>query len=222
VPFPSDFHWLPGSHRAARNGEGDFMLRHILRRLLLAIPTLFVVITIIFVLVRVIPGDPAVAALGDQASEQAIEQLREQLGLDKPIWQQYIDYMAGLLRGDFGNSMISRAPAWNQIAGVLPHSLELAVAAIIIALALGCANRHPDRHQAQHLDRLHGAGALAGGPIGPRVLHRYSAHLHLCGPPRLVPGHRRGGTSPILERTFGRWSSRPSPWAWWKPPSSPA
>ena len=61
------------------------MLRHILRRLLLAIPTLFVVITIIFVLVRVIPGDPAVAALGDQASEQALQQLREQLGLDKPI-----------------------------------------------------------------------------------------------------------------------------------------
>ncbi len=113
------------------------MLRQILRRLLLAIPTLFVVITIIFVLVRVIPGDPAVAALGDQASEQALQQLREQLGLDKPIWQQYIDYMAGLLRGDFGNSMISRAPAWNQIAGVLPHSLELAAAAIFIALALG-------------------------------------------------------------------------------------
>jgi ABC-type dipeptide/oligopeptide/nickel transport system permease component len=113
------------------------MLRHILRRLLLAIPTLFVVITIIFVLVRVIPGDPAVAALGDQASEQAIEQLREDLGLNKPIWEQYIDYMVGLLQGDFGNSMISRAPAWNQIQSVLPHSLELAFAAILIALLIG-------------------------------------------------------------------------------------
>ena len=110
------------------------MLRHILRRLLLAIPTLLAVITIIFVLVRVIPGDPAVAALGDQASEQAVEQLREQLGLNKPIWQQYIDYMSGLLTGDFGNSMISRAPAWDQIQSVLPHSLELAFAAILIAL----------------------------------------------------------------------------------------
>lgn len=117
--------------------EANPMLRHILRRLLLAIPTLFVVITIIFVLVRVIPGDPAVAALGDQASEQAVETLREQLGLNKPLWQQYIDYMGGLLTGDFGNSMISRAPAWDQIQGVLPHSLELAAAAIVIALLLG-------------------------------------------------------------------------------------
>lgn len=113
------------------------MLRHILRRLLLAIPTLLAVITIIFVLVRVIPGDPAVAALGDQASEQAIDQLREQLGLNKSLWQQYLDYMGGLLTGDFGNSMISRAPAWDQIQSVLPHSLELAFAAIILALLIG-------------------------------------------------------------------------------------
>lgn len=113
------------------------MLRHIIRRLLLAIPTLLVVITIIFVLVRVIPGDPAVAALGDQASEQAIETLRVQLGLDKPLWQQYVDYMGGLVTGDLGNSMITRASTWEQIKEVLPHSLELAAAAIIIALVLG-------------------------------------------------------------------------------------
>lgn len=113
------------------------MLRYILRRLLLAIPTLFVVITIIFLIVRVIPGDPAQAALGDQASDQAIAQLREQLGLNKSIFAQYIDYMGNLLKGDLGKSMITRASAWDQIEFVLPYTLELAVASIIVALALG-------------------------------------------------------------------------------------
>lgn len=113
------------------------MLRHILRRLLLAIPTLFVVVTIIFLLVRVIPGDPARAALGDNATEAAVDALREQLGLNKPIFEQYLDYMTGLLQGDLGTTLISRQPAWNQIQFVLPHTLELTFAALLVALIIG-------------------------------------------------------------------------------------
>jgi ABC-type dipeptide/oligopeptide/nickel transport system permease component len=113
------------------------MLRHILRRLLLAIPTLFVVVTIIFLLVRVIPGDPARAALGDNATESAVEALQEQLGLNKPIFEQYLDYMKGLLQGDLGTSLINRQPAWDQISFVLPHTLELTFAALLVALILG-------------------------------------------------------------------------------------
>ncbi|HYH11871.1 MAG TPA: ABC transporter permease, partial [Thermomicrobiales bacterium] len=113
------------------------MLRHILRRLLLAIPTLFVVVTIIFLLVRVIPGDPARSALGDNASEETVNQLRDQLGLNDSLWQQYITYMGDLLRGDLGTTMITRQPAWEQIEFVLPHTLELTFVALLIALALG-------------------------------------------------------------------------------------
>ncbi len=113
------------------------MFRHILRRLLLAIPTLLIVITIIFVIIRVIPGDPAQAALGDQASEEAVRQLREQLGLNKPIWRQYLEYMGNLLQGDLGTSLITRQSAWMQIRGVLPHTLQLTAAAIVFALLLG-------------------------------------------------------------------------------------
>jgi ABC-type dipeptide/oligopeptide/nickel transport system permease component len=113
------------------------MLRHILRRLLLAIPTLFVVVTVIFLLVRVIPGDPARAALGDNATEQAVDQLREQLGLNEPIWVQYVTYMRGLLQGDLGTTLITRQPAWDQIQFVLPHTLQLTFAALIVALILG-------------------------------------------------------------------------------------
>ncbi|MDQ3541413.1 MAG: ABC transporter permease [Chloroflexota bacterium] len=113
------------------------MLRHILRRLLLAIPTLIAVITIIFVIVRVIPGDPARAALGDQATDEAVNTLRTELGLNKSLFGQYLDYMGGLLQGDLGSSLITRASAWDQIKYVLPHTIELTIAAVLLSLLLG-------------------------------------------------------------------------------------
>ena len=67
------------------------MFRHILRRLLMAIPTLFAVVTIIFLVVRVVPGDAARAVLGDYASEETIIAYREQMGLNDPLWVQYKD-----------------------------------------------------------------------------------------------------------------------------------
>lgn len=113
------------------------MFRHILRRLLLAIPTLFAVVTIIFLVVRVVPGDPARAVLGDYASEETIDAYREQMGLNESLFVQYKNYMLGLLQGDLGDSLVNRQPAWDQIQGLLPHTLQLALAAIIIALAVG-------------------------------------------------------------------------------------
>lgn len=113
------------------------MLRFIVKRLLLGIPTLFAVLTIIFLLMRVIPGDPAYAVLGDYATDDAVNALRQQMGLDEPIWQQYLDYMGGLLRGDLGDSLVTRQPAWIQIRTVLPYTLQLTAAAVLIALAVG-------------------------------------------------------------------------------------
>jgi ABC-type dipeptide/oligopeptide/nickel transport system permease component len=113
------------------------MLRFIVKRLLLGIPTLFAVLTIIFLLMRVAPGDPAYAVLGDYATDDAVAALREQMGLNKPIWQQYLDYLGGILRGDLGDSLVTRQPAWDQIRTVLPYTLELTAAAVIIALAMG-------------------------------------------------------------------------------------
>ncbi|MBA2753617.1 MAG: ABC transporter permease [Chloroflexia bacterium] len=113
------------------------MFRHVLRRLLLAIPTLFVVLTIIFVIVRVAPGDPATAALGDYASKEAVDALRTRMGLDEPLWRQYLTFLTDLLRGDLGNSLITGKPAWEQIQFVLPYTLELTFAAILIGLSLG-------------------------------------------------------------------------------------
>lgn len=113
------------------------MLRFILKRLLLGIPTLFAVLTIIFLLMRVLPGDPAYAVLGDYATDDAVSALREQMGLNQPVWRQYLDYMGGLLRGDLGDSLVTRQPAWIQIKAVLPYTIQLTIAAIAIALMIG-------------------------------------------------------------------------------------
>jgi ABC-type dipeptide/oligopeptide/nickel transport system permease component len=113
------------------------MILHIGRRLLLAIPTLLAVFTIIFIIVRVAPGDPAVAALGDYASAEAVEALRARMGLNEPLWKQYLTFLGDLTRGDLGRSLISQKPVSEQIGFVLPYTLELTTAAILVGLLLG-------------------------------------------------------------------------------------
>jgi ABC-type dipeptide/oligopeptide/nickel transport system permease component len=113
------------------------MLGHIVRRLLLAIPTLLAVFTIIFIIVRVAPGDPATAALGDSATESAVQSLRERLGLDEPLWKQYLTFLGDLAQGDLGKSLITQRPVVDQITFVLPYTLELTIVSILIGLILG-------------------------------------------------------------------------------------
>lgn len=113
------------------------MIRYTIRRVLISIPILLAVLTIVFLLVRVAPGDPAIVILGDYASKEAVEALRERMGLNKPLWQQYIDFLTGLARGDLGRSMISGIPVASQIARALPYTLELTLAGIIIGVIFG-------------------------------------------------------------------------------------
>src|SRR5215217_7378542 len=113
------------------------MLRHILRRLLMAIPMLWDVLTIIFIIVRNTPGEPATAVLGDNASQEAVDALREQMGLNEPLWKQYLTFLGDLARGDLGDSLKTGQPVWNQIKTALPHTIELTLAATMIGLLLG-------------------------------------------------------------------------------------
>jgi ABC-type dipeptide/oligopeptide/nickel transport system permease component len=113
------------------------MLKYTIRRLLVSIPTLLAVLTIIFLLVRVAPGDPAYAALGDYASEDAVERLRERLGLNEPLYVQYFQFLFGLLQGDLGHSLITQQPVSEQIMFVLPYTLQLTFAGILVGIALG-------------------------------------------------------------------------------------
>ena len=79
------------------------MIFYIIRRLLAAIPTLLAVLTLVFLIVRVVPGDPAIAILGDRATPEGVAALHAKLGLDKSIWQQYVDFLSQSLAGNFGN-----------------------------------------------------------------------------------------------------------------------
>jgi len=116
------------------------LLRYALGRLIGTVPVLFGVTLLVFLMAWVTPGDPVVAMLGEASqgiSRQALDDLRRELGLDRPLPVQYVGYVAGLLRGDLGNSVRSRRPVLAEIRDRLPATLELALAALTIAVALG-------------------------------------------------------------------------------------
>jgi ABC-type dipeptide/oligopeptide/nickel transport system permease component len=113
------------------------MLSYMLRRILVSIPILLVVLTLVFLLVRIAPGDPAVAALGDYASQEAVERMRERMGLNAPLWLQYVRFLGKLARGDLGRSLINDVPVSQQIRRVLPYTLELTGAGILLGLLFG-------------------------------------------------------------------------------------
>jgi peptide/nickel transport system permease protein/glutathione transport system permease protein len=96
------------------------MLRFVVNRLLLALPTLWAVLTLVFVLVRVVPGDPTIVVLGDQATPAARAALRERLGLDKPLLVQYGDFMFQIARGDLGRSLVTNRPITTDVAASCP------------------------------------------------------------------------------------------------------
>lgn len=113
------------------------MTAFVLKRLGFAAITLFAVLTIVFFIVRVLPGDPAMAILGDQASQAALEALRVRLGLDVPLYQQYFVFLGGVLVGDWGVSMVSGRPVIEEILKVLPATIELTVASLILGIVVG-------------------------------------------------------------------------------------
>jgi peptide/nickel transport system permease protein/glutathione transport system permease protein len=110
---------------------------YIVRRLLAAVPTLLAVLSLVFVIVRIVPGDPAIAILGDRATPAAVAALDAKLGLDRPIWEQYATFLKRSLAGDFGNSMITNRPIVTDVVAVLPHTLDLTIAAMLIGTLTG-------------------------------------------------------------------------------------
>ena len=113
------------------------MTAFILKRIGFAVITLFAVLTLVFFIVRVLPGDPASVVLGEQASAASIEAMRQKLGLDQPMVFQYLDFLGGVVRGDWGVSMATGRPVVAEVLNVLPYTIELTVAALILGLAFG-------------------------------------------------------------------------------------
>jgi peptide/nickel transport system permease protein len=123
--------------------------RFIIRRILGALPVLFGLSIILFFFLRLLPGDPAIAILGQHATPERIAQIRETLGLDKPILVQYAIYVGNLLQGNFGSSIIDNRSVVESFALRFPLTIELTVGALVFAVGLGIplgrlAARHPN------------------------------------------------------------------------------
>ncbi|MBE3604515.1 ABC transporter permease [bacterium] len=174
------------------------VIRYFIRRLAALVPVAFGVVTLTFALVHLVPGDPVVAMLGDYAAPADVQALRHELGLDRPLWRQYVAFLYDLAHGDLGESISQREPVSRLIRERYPATVELAVAglaaAILIAFPLGLI-----------------AGADPGGPadmgaMGFAILGISVPHLYL-GPLLMIvfsldlgwlPLTGRGGLSHLV------------------------
>jgi ABC-type dipeptide/oligopeptide/nickel transport system permease component len=112
-------------------------LRYILRRLLYVVPQLFGIILISFLMVKLIPGDPAVMMLGPVASRGSVEALRESMGFNKPILEQFFIYFVNVLKGDFGTSWQTTRPVLEDLLVRFPATLELVTLGLLLAMVIG-------------------------------------------------------------------------------------
>ncbi|MCZ8258955.1 MAG: ABC transporter permease [Beijerinckiaceae bacterium] len=179
----------------------------LVKRMLFAVVTLFAVLTLVFIVIRIVPGDPAQVILGDQADATAIAALQKRLGLDRPIWEQYVTFLTGAIRGDWGVSLVTGRPVIREILDVLPWTLELTAVSMVLGTGIGVPlgvwaainrNRMPD-----YLTRI---GSLIGLSFPPFV----SAILLL-----------------IIFSLALRWfpvisGNRATPWAWFQSIMLPA
>jgi len=113
------------------------LLKYVIRRILWMIPTLWDIITLVFFAMHLLPGDPAIAILGDYASAESLEKLREELGLNRPLYTQYLSFLGGIVRGDLGTSLSNYKPVSWLILSVLPYSVILSISAILISIFIG-------------------------------------------------------------------------------------
>lgn len=115
------------------------MISYIIRRLLLALPVLWGVVTLVFLALRLIPGDPAMVMAGEAAPREVVEEIRRVTGLDRPIHVQYAIYLVQLVQGNLGLSVRTRRPVALEIAARFPATVELALASMVIATLFGVA-----------------------------------------------------------------------------------
>lgn len=115
------------------------MIRYALRRLLQAVPLLLGIVTLLFVLLHLAPGDPATAYFNPNVSPEVIEQMRRNLGLDRPLHEQYLRWLAAFLTGEFGYSFSQFRPVRDVLADALPATLLLGAVSLALIFAVGCA-----------------------------------------------------------------------------------
>lgn len=112
------------------------MIRHLLQRLLYTLPALWLILTMVFLMIHIVPGDPVLQMLGQDARVEDLAQLRHTLGLDQPLSVQYVHYLEALARGDWGRSMRYSAPVRPIVLQRFPATLELSLAALAVCIAI--------------------------------------------------------------------------------------
>jgi peptide/nickel transport system permease protein len=157
----------------------------LVRRLLIILPVLWAVVTLVFLLIHIVPGDPARQLVGENATEEQYQSARAELGLDKPLASQYADYWRGLVSGDWGTNPVTKEPVLRRIASRYPATIKLALAAMLIAtlisIPLGVTAA---THRGSWIDSLSTLVALLGislpsFALGPLLVLVFSVNLGL-------------------------------------------
>jgi len=169
--------------------KGDSVIKYIVKRILMFIPLAIGVILFVFVLLRLMPGSPVHRLAGSNATKAVIEALTERLGLDKPIWQQFIIYFNGLLHGDFGTSLNTSNPVAKDLLVRIPATLELItytmINCIVIGVFMGARSAINEKGIIRKIADLYGlvAGAIADFWIGLMLIYFFFYKLKLAPAP---------------------------------------
>jgi peptide/nickel transport system permease protein len=161
------------------------LLRYVLTRLLYTIPVLWLVVSVVFLLIHLVPGDPIQQMLGEGATASDVQSLRHAYGLDVPIGQQYVNYWTGVLRGDLGRSLRLDQPVTRIIGQRYPWTLQLTIAAMIVALLISIpAGVRSARRRNRWDDRVLSFVSLLGlsfpnFALGPILILFFSIELAL-------------------------------------------
>ena len=151
------------------------MRQYVLRRLALAVPTLILVSVIVFSIMRMMPGDVVIRMVEGHAYAPTVDALRRDLGLDRPAYVQYFDWVGGiLLRGDFGSSYWTRQPIWDEFISRFPVTLELAaltiLSSVVIGILVGIVSASRQDSAADYVGRILAILALSVPYFGLAVL----------------------------------------------------
>ncbi|HXX19150.1 MAG TPA: ABC transporter permease [Candidatus Acidoferrum sp.] len=174
------------------------MIRYVSLRLLFALPALWLIVTMVFLLAHIVPGDPVQQMLGEGARVEDLQQLRHAFGLDVPISTQYAHYLVGIFHGDLGQSFRFREPVARVVLEHYPATLELAVVALLVCAAIGIpAGLLAAERRATATDRAVGVFTLLGLSVpnfalGPVLILLFSVILGW------LPVSGRGGPSHLI------------------------
>jgi peptide/nickel transport system permease protein len=161
------------------------VIRYVLTRLLYTLPAVWLVVSVVFLLIHLVPGDPVQQMLGEGAASADVQAARHAYGLDVPLGQQYVNYWKGVLRGDLGRSLRLDQPVGTLIAQRYPATLKLTLAALAVALALSIpAGVRSARRRNRWDDRLLGFLSLLGlsfpnFALGPVLILLFAIYLGL-------------------------------------------